>query len=435
MAEKEPDGPLRPENETDEPAPPSRSPVALFMGDLMRAVRWVGRKLRAATRSKRVLIGVAVGVLLVLLSAGGVAVLLLPQLGRTVNVQVSAVEPRVAEPTATPGLVIRVVKAVLPTPTPPAIERAVRLRTPVPASADVPTGVPVEAQVPAGAVRAFPVATATPTPGAAATGPPAPTRVAVILPAGAASPPVRLVAVTEDARGQVVMRFTRAVRMEGESYLTTDIGVSLGLVAASRQAVRSRAGSRTLVWERRYVPDSFFVTGWDRDSVWGLADLDGNDAAQSFDPVRVGPIAEAQPAAAQEPEAATLPLFMWADVYEALPEPKQTCIASELGVDALDLLAQPIVGPGREEAEGVVERTILKCLDPDDLARLYDVVEPVNLFLDGVAQREKLSEAEVDCAREAILSTDLASILEAEEPGAEWVDLQANVLRCLAAQQ
>ena len=482
------------ESEAGESAEPERKAIVIFIGDMGRGTRFIGRLLWGG-RKRRALTLIVGGVIVVaaaLLSGTGAA--LWPQLKSIMETTPALPATAAAEPTPTSAPSVVVIKAVLPTPTPSAMDRAVTYRTPVAAGTEVATSVPVEAQVSLGIVRAFPVATATPTPlpevavtaQSAEVSPP---------PAGPTGPPVRLVGISEDARGQVIMRFTRPVRVEGVAYLTTDIGVSLGLVEVSRSAVRSRDGSRTLVWERRYIPDSFFVTGWDRESEWGIADLDGNDAAQHFDPIRIGPIAEEQPAAAPEPTATEtplptatltpiplptetptpaptetptpaptetptetptptptetptetptptpepagewLPVFTWFDLYGVLPEPKQNCIAGELGNDFLEPLSRPILKPDAAEAGGVVERAMLACLDPADLARVYSLVPSVNLFLADIAKREDLSDAQAACIRAAIFSADLAKILASEEPGAEWAVLQSAIVLCLTAEQ
>ena len=455
------------ESEAGESAEPERKAIVIFIGDMGRGTRFIGRLLWGG-RKRRALTLIVGGVIVAAALLSGTGTALWPQLRSIMESTPALPATAAAEPTPTSAPSVVVIKAVLPTPTPSAMDRAVTYRTPVAAGTEVATSVPVEAQVSLGVVRAFPVATATPAPlpevvataQSAEVSPP---------PAGPTGPPVRLVGISEDARGQVVMRFTRPVRVEGVAYLTTDIGVSLGLGEVSRSAARSRDGSRTLVWERRYIPDSFFVTGWDRESEWGIADLDGNDVAQLFDPVRIGPIAEEQPAAPPEPTATEtplptatltpiplptetptppltptptpepagewLPVFTWLDLYGVLPEPKQNCIAGELGNDFLEALSRPILKPDAAEAGGVVERAMLACLDAADLARVYSLVPSVNLFLADIAKREDLSDAQAACIRAAIFSADLAKILASEEPGAEWAALQADILLCLTAEQ
>ena len=458
------------ESEAGESAEPERKAIVIFIGDMGRGTRFIGRLLWGG-RKRRALTLIVGGVIVAAALLAGTGTALWPQLRSIMETTPALPATAAAEPTPTSAPSVVVIKAVLPTPTPSAMDRAVTYRTPVAAGTEVATSVPVEAQVSLGVVRAFPVATATPTPlpGVVAT---AQSAEVSPPPAGPTGPPVRLVGISEDARGQVVMRFTRPVRVEGVAYLTTDIGVSLGLVEVSRSAVRSRDGSRTLVWERRYIPDSFFVTGWDRESEWGIADLDGNDAAQHFDPIRIGPIAEEQPAAPPEPTATEtplptatltprrplptetptptptetptptptetpepagewLPVFTWLDLYGVLPEPKQNCIAGELGNDFLEALSRPILKPDAAEAGGVVERVMLACLDAADLARVYSLVPSVNLFLADIAKREDLRDAQVACIRVAIFSADLAKILAGEEPGAEWAALQKDIVLCL----
>ena len=473
------------ESEAGESAEPERKAIVIFIGDMGRGTRFIGRLLWGG-RKRRALTLIVGGVIVAAALLAGTGTALWPQLRSIMETTPALPATAAAEPTPTSAPSVVVIKAVLPTPTPSAMDRAVTYRTPVAAGTEVATSVPVEAQVSLGVVRAFPVATATPTPlpGVVAT---AQSAEVSPPPAGPTGPPVRLVGISEDARGQVVMRFTRPVRVEGVAYLTTDIGVSLGLVEVSRSAARSRDGSRTLVWERRYIPDSFFVTGWDRESEWGIADLDGNDAAQLFDPVRIGPIAEDQPTATPtplptetptptatltpiplptetptplptetptptptetptptptetptptptatpEPAGEWLPVFTWLDLYGVLPEPKQNCIAGELGNDFLEALSRPILKPDAAEAGGVVERVMLACLDAADLARVYSLVPSVNLFLADIAKREDLRDAQVACIRVAIFSADLAKILAGEEPGAEWAALQKDIVLCL----
>ena len=469
------------ESEAGESAEPERKAIVIFIGDMGRGTRFIGRLLWGdrKCRARTLIVG---GVIVAAALLAGTGTALWPQLRSIMETTPALPATAAAEPTPTSAPSVVVIKAVLPTPTPSAMDRAVTYRTPVAAGTEVATSVPVEAQVSLGVVRAFPVATATPTP--------LPEVVATAQPVGASpppagptGPPVRLVGISEDARGQVVMRFTRPVRVEGVAYLTTDIGVSLGLVEVSRSAARSRDGSRTLVWERRYIPESFFVTGWDRESEWSIADVDGNDAAQLFDPVRIGPIAEDQPTATPiplptetptptatltpiplstetpaptptetpapmptetptptptatlEPVGERLPVFMWLDLYGVLPEPKQNCIAGEMGNDFLEALSRPILKPDAAEAGGVVERAMLACLDPADLARVYSLVPSVNLFLADIAKREYLSNAQAACIRAAIYSADLAKILAGEEPGAEWAALQEDIVLCLRVEQ
>ena len=350
--------------------------IKMFLSDVGRILRplgrifWGGRKRKAMTLA---------GVVLIVVAAilGGAGAALWPQLKSIMDATPTLPVQVVAVPTPTPTPTITLIRAVLPTPTPSALDRAMRLRTPVAVAAGVPTSVPAEAPVAAGAVRAFPVATATPTP--LPSEETAVTEVAPLTAAGPTGPAVQLVAISEDARGQVVMRFTRPVRIEDDPYLTTDVGVSLGLVEVSRDAARGSDGTRTLVWERRYVPDIFFVTGWDTESEWSIADLDGNNAAQHFHPVRIGPIGEVAPTPTPEPTATEttaspptktptpeptetptpepaetptptptetptptldpaggwLPVFRWIDVFAAMPKPRQTCLTTQLGADYL----------------------------------------------------------------------------------------------------
>ena len=447
-----------------------RKALALFIGDVGRGVRFVGRTVWSGRRKRRIptVLVVVAAIATAILAGGGFA--LWPDLRSMIeNAPTLPANVTQPTPTATPSVVV--VSAVLPTPTPSAMDRAVRYRTPVAVGTAVPTSVPVEVQPLVGAVRAFPVAaTATPAPQPEGVATPQSTGAPPVR-TGPTGPPVRLVAISEDARGQVVMRFSRPVRAGGEVYLATDVGVSLGLVEVSQSAARSQEGARTLVWERRYISESFFVIGWDMDSVWSIADLDGNDAAQHFDPVRIGPIGEEEPTATPEPtptETATptptptatptpeptetpipttpvgapatttpeqvggwLPTFTWLDVYGVMPKPKQTCLATRLGNNYLKRLDQPILQPDAE-AGGDVEQAMLICLNPAEVAKIYDnLLKPVNLLLALVAAREGLSEQQVTCIRESILSAELAKILEAEEPGDEWVDLQTKIRQCV----
>ena len=75
---------------------------------------------------------------------------------------------------------------------------------------------------------------------------------------------------------------------------------------------------------------------------------------------------------------------------------------------------------------------MLICLNPTDVAKKYDnLLGPVNLLLTLVAERESLTDQQVTCIRGSIVSADLAKILEAEEAGDEWADLQVSISQCV----
>ena len=509
LEDDEPEGEdTAPEVEGDETAEPSGEQpsgilglgvLSMFLGDLRRGTRLAGSLFPGGGKRRTVSL-VAFGIVVVAAILGGAWAVAGPQLRSLVETPSDPlVSDSAPDSAATPSAIV--IEVERPTPTPSAMDRAVGYRTPVAGGTAEPTSVPVEAPVSAGAVRAFPLVTATPTPlppaASKTQGAAGPSRIV----AGPTGPPVRLMGISEDARGQVVMRFTRPVRTEGNAYLATDIGVSLGLMEVSRAAARRLEGTRTLVWERSYIPESFFITGWDRASEWTIADQDGNDAAQYFEPVRIGPIGEEPPTATPEPVPTTpatpavaatapptplptetpsptaplplpptptetptpaptetpeptptetptpeptatpkpvvegwLPLFTWLDLYGALPEEKQTCIAEELGFDFLEHLSRPILMPGTTEDGPDVERAVLACLDPADLARVYSLVPPVNRLLDDIAQSHGLSDEQAGCTREAILSADLAGILSGEEPGAEWTALRRDIQLCTSGQ-
>ena len=324
-----------PDEDAVEKGVPNPNAAKLFMADLAPGLRFIGRLLWPARRRARILMGVVLGLVLLGGLAVGGAIILLPQLNQ-IFVEVPAITGVQPEPTPTarsPQVVV--IAAVLPTPTPSAIDRAVRFWTPVSGGAEDSPTPPVDSQAALATIRSFPPPTATPQPSQARPGlsnPPVPAGPTAPSgqPTGPTGPPVRLLAITEDARGQVVMRFSRTVRMEGVAYLSTDVGVSLGLVDASRNAALGPEGSRTLVWERRYVPEEFHVTNWDHDSVWTLTDLDGNDASLPFDPVRIGPIAEVRLTATPEPTPTETPVPTATLMPTPLPTETPTPTASQL---------------------------------------------------------------------------------------------------------
>ena len=106
------------------------------------------------------------------------------------------------------------------------------------------------------------------------------------VPALAASGPT--MSIFEDEQGQVSIRFSRPVSLEGDVYLTTNRGVSLALTRDSRAEVSGR-GAEVLEWDRRGILGPFMVTGWERGvEEWSLTDREGVEAAAEFRPVRVG---------------------------------------------------------------------------------------------------------------------------------------------------
>ena len=107
--------------------------------------------------------------------------------------------------------------------------------------------------------------------------------------------PVEIVDIVENVDGQVVVRFSRPVRMAGEAFLETDVGISLQLTQASMSDALSVDGARILVFDRSYIRESFTVTGWDRRTEWRLEDASEVDAAHEFEPLTVGTLIRDEP--------------------------------------------------------------------------------------------------------------------------------------------
>ena len=151
------------ESEAGESAEPERKAIVIFIGDMGRGTRFIGRLLWGG-RKRRALTLIVGGVIVAAALLAGTGTALWPQLRSIMETTPALPATAAAEPTPTSAPSVVVIKAVLPTPTPSAMDRAVTYRTPVAAGTEVATSVPVEAQVSLGVVRAFPVATATPTP-------------------------------------------------------------------------------------------------------------------------------------------------------------------------------------------------------------------------------------------------------------------------------
>ena len=143
------------ESEAGESAEPERKAIVIFIGDMGRGTRFIGRLLWGG-RKRRALTLIVGGVIVAAALLAGTGTALWPQLRSIMETTPALPATAAAEPTPTSAPSVVVIKAVLPTPTPSAMDRAVTYRTPVAAGTEVATSVPVEAQVSLGVVRAFP---------------------------------------------------------------------------------------------------------------------------------------------------------------------------------------------------------------------------------------------------------------------------------------